>query len=60
LERATELVAHVGEHEREGLHPCPDCGAPTTAPSCAFCRLVARARDQRRRRIPLDQPVSAP
>jgi uncharacterized protein (TIGR00269 family) len=60
LERATELVAHVGEHEREGLHPCPDCGAPTTAPSCAFCRLVARAGDQRRRRIPLDQPVSAP
>jgi uncharacterized protein (TIGR00269 family) len=59
LERATELVAHIGETEREDLHPCPGCGAPTTAPSCAFCRLVARAGDERRRRTPLGQPVGA-
>ena len=30
------LVAHVGEQEREGLHPCPGCGAPTTAPRAPF------------------------
>ena len=60
LERATVLVAHVGEQDREGLHPCPDCGAPTTAPRCAFCRLVARAGDERRRRIPMGIPVGEP
>jgi uncharacterized protein (TIGR00269 family) len=58
LERATELVAHVGEQDREGLHPCPGCGAPTTAPICAFCRLVDRAGDQRRRRIPVGETVT--
>jgi uncharacterized protein (TIGR00269 family) len=57
LDRATALVAHVGERDREGLHPCPGCGAPTTAPRCAFCRLVARAGDGRHRRIPLDAPL---
>jgi uncharacterized protein (TIGR00269 family) len=62
LERATELVAHAGDQDREGLHPCPSCGAPTTSPLCAFCRLVARAGDKQRRRadrpVPADQPVS--
>ncbi|MGH9106859.1 MAG: tRNA(Ile)-lysidine synthetase [Acidimicrobiales bacterium] len=54
LERAASLVDHVGQGEREGLHPCPSCGAPTTARLCAFCRLVERARDQGRRRVPVD------
>lgn len=43
LERGAELVAHVGEEERDGLHSCCNCGAPTTARLCAFCRLVQRA-----------------
>jgi len=59
LERAADLVAHVAEDERDGLHPCPSCGAPTTAPLCAFCRLVERAGGRQRRRLPvlLDEPV---
>ena len=43
LERGSGLGAEVAEQEREGLHPCPSCGAPTVAPLCAFCRLVERA-----------------
>ncbi len=58
LERATALVAPLGDQDREGLHPCPGCGAPTTAPLCAFCRLVSRAADERRR-APGDQPAPA-
>ncbi len=53
LERAAGLVAPVGEHERQGLHPCPNCGAPTTAASCAFCRMAARARGKPRRLLPV-------
>jgi uncharacterized protein (TIGR00269 family) len=54
LERGAALVAHVAEEEREGLHPCPSCGAPTTARLCAFCRLVDRAGGQApRRSIPV-------
>jgi len=43
LARASELVSHVAEEERAGLHPCTNCGAPTTASLCAFCRLVKRS-----------------
>ena len=32
------------ETEREGLHPCPGCGSPTTGELCAFCKLVSRRR----------------
>jgi hypothetical protein len=47
-------VAEVGEQSREGLHPCPRCGAPTTATQlCAFCRLVERATTEHRRRLPV-------
>ena len=54
LDRAAALVAEVGEQSREGLHPCPRCGAPTTAAQlCAFCRLVERATTEHRRRLPV-------
>ena len=53
VERAAGLMAHVAEEEREGLRPCPSCGAPTTSPLCAFCRLVTRAGGDPRRRIPV-------
>lgn len=54
LERGAGLVAEAGEQSREGLHPCESCGAPTTATRlCAFCRLVERATDQRRQRLPM-------
>lgn len=50
LERVSSLVAPAAEPGREGLHACPSCGAPTTASSCAFCRLVERAGGEPRRR----------
>jgi tRNA-5-methyluridine54 2-sulfurtransferase len=43
LERIAPLVQPAAEEEREGLHPCPGCGAPTVSEVCAFCRLVERA-----------------
>lgn len=43
LERLAPLVASLAEEERADLHPCPDCGSPTVAERCAFCRLVERA-----------------
>jgi len=54
LERAAELGAHLVAEEREGLHPCPGCGAPTTARLCAFCRLVDRAGGRPPRAIPVE------
>ena len=43
LDKASHLFAGVAATEREDLHPCPSCGAPTTAEVCAFCKLVERA-----------------
>lgn len=53
LERGGALGAGVAEEERKGLHPCPNCGAPTVSELCAFCRLVARAAGRPRRRLPV-------
>jgi tRNA-5-methyluridine54 2-sulfurtransferase len=36
------------EHEQGGLelHPCPNCGQPTSAPGmCSFCRLMQKVRE---------------
>ena len=43
LERGHERFAADAVEEREDLHPCPECGSPTPADVCAFCRLQARA-----------------
>jgi uncharacterized protein (TIGR00269 family) len=43
LDRASHRFGGEAEAEREELHPCPSCGAPTTAEVCAFCKLVSRA-----------------
>jgi tRNA-5-methyluridine54 2-sulfurtransferase len=43
LERMAPLVGTTAAEEREDLHPCPECGSPTVAEVCAFCRLVAKA-----------------
>jgi uncharacterized protein (TIGR00269 family) len=43
LDRVAPLVQGVAEAEREGLHACPGCGAPTVSEVCAFCKLVDRA-----------------
>jgi uncharacterized protein (TIGR00269 family) len=50
LEKARPLFHEQEEFE---LHPCEQCGQPTTTPRCAFCRLreeVARPRAPRRGR----------
>ena len=43
LERAYERFAVDAAEERSALEPCVSCGSPTTAGTCAFCRLVERA-----------------
>jgi uncharacterized protein (TIGR00269 family) len=43
LERVSHQFRSDGQSVRESLRPCQTCGAPTTAETCAFCRLVARA-----------------
>jgi uncharacterized protein (TIGR00269 family) len=43
LDRVAPLVQPVASEEREGMHPCPECGSPTVSEVCAFCKLVARA-----------------
>ncbi len=53
LDRGSALGAELCQDEREGLHPCPSCAAPTTAAVCAFCKLVERAGGDPRRRIPV-------
>jgi len=46
LSRAAERFRSQATAEQAELHPCPSCGAPTTADTCAFCRLVVRAGGQ--------------
>jgi uncharacterized protein (TIGR00269 family) len=43
LERGHERFAGDAIEERADLHPCTECGAPTPAEVCSFCRLRARA-----------------
>jgi uncharacterized protein (TIGR00269 family) len=52
-ERVAALVAHVAEEQREGLRACPNCGAPTVATLCAFCRLAQRAGGKPRGPVPV-------
>jgi uncharacterized protein (TIGR00269 family) len=46
IERTAELFRPGAVAEQAGLHPCLECGSPTTGDVCAFCALVARARQQ--------------
>jgi uncharacterized protein (TIGR00269 family) len=46
LERIAPLVVSSAEAERQGLHPCPECGSPTVSAICAFCALRARVRSR--------------
>ncbi len=40
--RQTGLFAE-SKNEMEHLHPCPNCGQPTSAPGlCSFCRLIEK------------------
>ena len=44
LQRGVAHFTAEAAAEREGLHPCPSCGAPTTSEVCAFCKLATSAR----------------
>jgi len=44
VDRVWPLFEATAAGEREGLHPCPQCGAATTTAVCAFCRLVDVSR----------------
>jgi uncharacterized protein (TIGR00269 family) len=43
IDRVSPLFTPETEEERDGLHPCPGCGSPTTGDLCAFCKLAAKA-----------------
>lgn len=47
LDRARHLF--VGQ-EQVALHDCPQCGQPTTGPSCAFCRLIGEVQRRKAER----------
>jgi uncharacterized protein (TIGR00269 family) len=42
LRNGLDRFAPEASAEREELHDCPRCGAPTPGEVCAFCKLVAR------------------
>ena len=45
LERqASSPDSSMADRDRDVLHPCATCGQPTTAESCGYCRMMARAR----------------
>ncbi|UVT17778.1 MAG: adenine nucleotide alpha hydrolase family protein [Nitrospira sp.] len=46
LEKHRTSVAPVdmAEKDRTALHPCSLCGQPTTAGTCSYCKLMARAK----------------
>jgi len=43
LARASALFQSEARAEQDELGPCANCGAPTPAEVCAFCRLAERA-----------------
>jgi tRNA A58 N-methylase Trm61 len=43
LEKVSHLFTPEAEADQADLRPCQECGAPTPADICAFCKLVAKA-----------------
>jgi tRNA-5-methyluridine54 2-sulfurtransferase len=41
---ATSAPTTMAEKDQTILHPCMSCGQPTTAESCSYCKLMARAK----------------
>jgi uncharacterized protein (TIGR00269 family) len=41
---ATSAPTTMAEKDQAILHPCMTCGQPTTAESCSYCKLMARAK----------------
>lgn len=42
--RPATATTTMTERDVAALHPCAACGQPTTAVTCAFCKLMARAK----------------
>lgn len=42
LDKAADRFRPEAAEAQDGLQPCSNCGSPTTADVCAFCRLVDR------------------
>ena len=40
-EPTTESMA---EKDQRTLHPCQSCGQPTTADTCSYCKMMAKAK----------------
>jgi uncharacterized protein (TIGR00269 family) len=41
---AAPAATTMTEKDQAMLHPCASCGQPTTAESCSYCKLMARAK----------------
>jgi tRNA-5-methyluridine54 2-sulfurtransferase len=47
LDRDTSAPPRTGtmqEHDQAALHPCSACGQPTSAETCSYCKMMARAK----------------
>jgi len=53
LDRASSLFTPEADEDRTELRACALCGSPTTADTCAFCRLVERAGGHRPEPVPV-------
>jgi recombinational DNA repair protein RecR len=42
--RKTQTSVSMMDKDRSTLHSCSLCGQPTTAETCSYCKLMARAK----------------
>ena len=49
-QKKAAVVSHssMTESDQATLLPCESCGQPTTAGTCSFCRMMARAKNPTR------------
>lgn len=43
-QRKADPSTRMSDRDRSNLHPCSLCGHPTTADTCSYCKLMARAK----------------
>jgi uncharacterized protein (TIGR00269 family) len=41
---STPSTSSMEDKDRRTLHPCQACGQPTTAGTCSYCKMMAKAR----------------
>jgi len=42
--KASPATASMAEKDQAALRPCTTCGQPTTAETCSYCKMIARAK----------------